>query len=257
MVASPSNRMVAVRGDRIGERTSSGGVALNIAYDVGNTSLSSITAWHKWNIDEFNEADDVSNSNLNDRNGTAVHTEQFSQELRINGKVGKVLDYVAGLYFFHQALDAQGRVDINLVLAFPPFFNVRTFANRNVTTESYASFGELNFNVTDKASLIFGGRNTHDVQTAIYTRRSVALNPAAPFAPFFGLDVTGFQVVRNDNFSGRIIGRYFWTEDFMTCVSYSRGYKGSGTDVAESVNVGAIATPGGLPVLPPEMPRLF
>ena len=257
IVASPSNRMVAVRGDRIGERTSSGGVALNIDYDIGTTSLSSITAWRKFNIDEFNEADGVSNSSVNDRNGTAVQTEQFSQELRVNGKVGKVLDYVAGLYFFHQNLDAQGRVDINLGLPFPPFFNVRTFANRSVTTESYATFGELTFNVTDKASLIFGGRYTHDVLTANYTRRSVALNTAAPFAPFFGPDVTGFQVVRNDNFSGRVIGRYFWTDDFMTYVSYSRGYKGPGIDVAESVNVGAIATPGGLPVLPPEIPRLF
>ena len=79
VVASPSNRMVAVRGDRIGERTSSGGVALNIDYDIGTTSLSSITAWRKFNIDEFNEADGVSNSSVNDRNGTAVQTEQFSQ----------------------------------------------------------------------------------------------------------------------------------------------------------------------------------
>ena len=170
VVASPLNRMVAVRGDRIGERTSSGGVALNIDYDIGTTSLSSITAWRKFNIDEFNEADGVSNSSVNDRNGTAVQTEQFSQELRVNGKVGKVLDYVAGLYFFHQKLAAQGRVDINLGLPFPPFLNVRTFANRNVTTKIYATFGELTFNVTDKASLIFGGRYTHDVLTANYTR---------------------------------------------------------------------------------------
>lgn len=257
IMAGPGNRQVAVRGDRIGEKTSAGGLALNMDYTWGDTTLTSITAWRQWDIDEFNEADGVSNSNLNDRNGTAVQTQQFSQELRLNGDGGKVLDYVLGLYYFNQNLDAQGRVDIGFGLPFPPYFNVRTTADRRVSTESLAAFGELTFNVTDKASLIFGGRYTHDVLSANYKRRSVALNPAAPTAPFFGADVTGFQVVRNDNFSGRIIGRYFWTDDLMTYVSWSRGYKGPGIDVAESVNVAAITTPGGLPVLPPEIPSLW
>lgn len=257
IVAGPENRKVAVRGDRIGEKTKAGGLALNLDYTWGDTTFTSITAWRKWDIDEFNEADGVSNSNLNDRNGTAVQTDQFSQELRLNGKIGKAVEYVAGLYYFHQNLDAQGRVDIAFGLPFSPFFNVRTIANRSVTTESLAAFGELTLNVTDKASLIFGGRYTHDNLAANYTRRSTAINAAAPFAPFFGADVTGFQQVRNDNFSGRVIGRYFWTDDLMTYVSWSRGYKGPGIDVAESVNVSAIATPGGLPVLKPEIPSLW
>ena len=54
-----------------------------------------------------------------------------------------------------------------------------------------------------------------------------------------------------------MIGRYFWTDDVMTYVSWSRGYKGPGIDVAESVNAAAIYQPGGLPVLKPEIPTLW
>lgn len=257
IVAGPGNRKVDVLASRIGENSQFGGVALNIDYDFGNTSLSSITAYRKTKIDEFNEADGVSNSNLNDRNGTKVTTEQFTQELRVNGKVGSLVDYVGGLFFFHQDLEAHGRVDIAFGLPFPPFFNVRTIADRTVGTDSYAAYGEATINLTKRASLILGGRYTHDTITATYTRVSTALNAAAPFAPFFGPNVTGIQTVKNDNFSGRVIGRYFVTDDLMAYVSFSRGYKGPGIDVAESVAVSTIATPGGLPVLAPEIPTLY
>jgi iron complex outermembrane receptor protein len=258
IVPGPSNRRIGVRDERILEEKSSGGVALNVDYDFGDSSMSSITSWRKWSIDEFNEADGVSNSNVNSRNGTKVKTEQFTQELRLNTKIGSAVDLVAGLFFFHQDLSAFGRVDIELALPFPgSHFNVRTLADRTVATNSYAAYGEATFNLSDKASLIAGGRFTHDSLLATYIRTSTALNPLSPFTPFFGPNVTGIQPFKNDNLSGRLIGRYFWTEDVMTYVSWSRGYKGPGIDVAESVNVAAVFQPGGLPVLKPEIPTLW
>ncbi len=258
IVPGPGNRKVGVLDERILEKKNSGGVALNVDYDFGDSSLSSITAWRKWSIDEFNEADGLSNSNVNSRNGTKVDTEQFTQELRLNTKVGSAVDIVAGLFFFHQDLAAYGRVDIELALPFPgSHFNVRTLADRTVATNSYAAYGEATFNLTDKASIILGGRYTHDSLLATYRRTSTALNPLSPFTPFFGPNVIGIQPFKNDNLSGRVIGRYFWTEDVMTYVSWSKGYKGPGIDVAESVNVTAIFSPGGLPVLKPEIPTLW
>ncbi len=262
IVPGPNNRSVAVLQSRIGQFASSGGLALNIDYKLGDTTLSSITAWRKWNINEFNEADGVSNSNVNDHNGTIDKTEQFTQELRINGKVGSQLDYVGGLFFFHQSLAAYGTVDINLALNAPPAFgipnfNVRTLANRTANSDSYAAYGETTFHVTDKGSLIVGARYTHDRIDATYNRTSTALTPTLPFSPFFGANVVGAQVVNQDNLSGRIIGRYFWTPEIMTYASWSRGYKAPGIDVSESVNVAQIQTPGGLPVLPSEIPTLW
>ena len=258
IVAGPANRKVGVRDERILEKKNSGGVALNLDYDFGESMLSSITAWRKWNIDEFNEADGLSNSNVNSRNGTKVDTEQFTQELRLNTKIGSAVDIVAGLFFFHQDLAAKGRVDIELALPFAgSYFNVRTLADRTVATNSYAAYGEATFNLTDKASIIVGGRYTHDSLLATYTRTSSALDATKPFTPFFGVNIVGIQPFKNDNLSGRIIGRYYWTDDVMTYVSWSKGYKGPGIDVAESVNAAAIYQPGGLPVLKPEIPTLW
>ena len=258
IVPGPANRKVGVLDERILEKKNSGGVALNMDYDFGDSSLSSITAWRKWNIDEFNEADGLSNSNVNSRNGTKVDTEQFTQELRLNTKLGSAVDIVAGLFFFHQDLAAYGRVDIELALPFPgSFFNVRTLADRTVATNSYAAYGEATYNLTDKASIIVGGRYTHDALVATYNRASSAFDATKPFTPFFGPNVIGIQPFNNDNLSGRVIGRYFWTDNVMTYLSWSRGYKGPGIDVAESVNVGAILQPGGLPVLKPEIPTLW
>lgn len=258
IVPGPANRQVGVRDERILEKKNSGGVALNIDYDFGDSSISSITAWRKWSIDEFNEADGLSNSNVNSRNGTKVNTEQFTQELRLNTQIGSAVDIVSGLFFFHQDLEAKGRVDIELALPFPgSHFNVRTLANRTVATNSYAAYGEATFNLTDRASIIVGGRYTHDSLVATYTRNSSAFDATKPFTPFFGPNVTGIQPYSNDNLSARVIGRYFWTDDVMTYVSWSRGYKGPGIDVAESVNVAAVLQPGGLPVLKPEIPTLW
>lgn len=258
IVPGPGNRKVGVLDSRILERQNSGGMALNIDYNFGDSSLSSISSWRKWSIDEFNEADGVSNSNVNSHNGTAVNTEQFTQELRLNTKIGNVVDLVAGLFYFHQDLEAHGRVDIELALPFPgSFFNVRTLADRSVGTSSYAAYGEATFHLNDKASLIVGGRYTHDSLFATYNRVSLAYDPTKPFTPFFGPNITGIQPFKNDNLSGRVIGRYFWTDDVMTYVSWSRGYKGPGIDVAESVNAAAIYQPGGLPVLKPEIPTLW
>ena len=259
IVPGPSNRKVGVLYNRLLERQSPRGLALNVDYDFGSSSLTSITSWRKWGINEFNEADGVSNSNVNSRNGTKVDTEQFTQELRLNTKVGSAADIVAGLFFFHQNLAVpDAHVDIELALPFPGFFfNARTDATRAVSTDSYAAYGEATFHLTDKASIIVGGRYTHDSLLATYKRTTVAIDPTKPFSGFFGPNYTGIQPFKNDNLSGRVIGRYLWTDDVMTYVSWSRGYKGPGIDVAESVNVAAVLSPGGLPVLKPEIPTLW
>ena len=259
IVPGPSNRKVGVLYNRLLERQSPRGLALNVDYDFGSSSLTSITSWRKWGINEFNEADGVSNSNVNSRNGTKVNTEQFTQEMRLNTKVGSAADIVAGLFFFHQNLTVpDAHVDIELALPFPGFFfNARTDATRAVSTDSYAAYGEATFHLTDKASIIVGGRYTHDSLLATYKRTTVAFDPTKPFSGFFGPNYTGIQPFKNDNLSGRVIGRYLWTDDVMTYVSWSRGYKGPGIDVAESVNVAAVLSPGGLPGLKPEIPTLW
>lgn len=258
ITAGPGNRDIAVFDENILQESEASGIAAKLEYEVNdNLTLTSITSWRDWEIDEFNEADGISLSNVNDRNGTESNSTQFSQEFRLNGSIGEKVDYVGGLYYFDQDLDAFGQVDIQLALPFPPFFNVRTDSDRNVKTESFALFGEATFDVTDRFSLILGGRFTDETIEATYERIATPIIPTLPFGPFFGPDYAGAQEVNEDNFSGRIIGRYFWTENLMTYLSYSKGYKGPGIDVAVSASIANVAEPGGLPVLEPEIPTLI
>ncbi|WP_109355670.1 TonB-dependent receptor [Sphingorhabdus sp. EL138] len=257
VVPGPENRSVPVFDENILQESEAYGLALTVEQELGDLTLTSISSWRHWEIDEFNEADGVSNSNVNNRNGTVSSTDQYSQELRLDGKVTDNVSIVAGLFYFHQDLDAQGQVDIELALPFPPFFNVRTNADRTVETDSFAIFGETTVDVTDKLSLVLGGRYTNEKLDATYTRVASPILQGAPFGAFFGADVTGSQRVTDENLSGRVIARYIWSDQVMTYLSWSRGYKGPGIDVAESVNVAAITTPGGLPVLPPEIPTLW
>ncbi|MEM9620002.1 MAG: TonB-dependent receptor [Pseudomonadota bacterium] len=251
------NREVAVFDSRILQESEAWGTSLQI--DVGTSwgDLTSITAWREWEIDEFNEADGLSTSDLNNRNGTRSDSTQFSQEIRLSGQINENIDFVTGLFYFNQDLDAFGRVDIEFAIPFPPFFNVSTAVDRTVETESTAIFGEFTFHLTDAFSLIVGGRYTREDVEADFSRIASPILAGFPFQSNFGPDLVGSQQVDDNDFSGRVIARYFWNEDIMTYLTWSRGYKGPGIDVAESANAGFLAEPGGLPVLDPEIPTLY
>ncbi len=251
------NREVAVLDSRILQESEAYGVSLQVDATTGWGALTSITAYREWEIDEFNEADGLSTSNVNDRNGTASDSTQFSQEIRLNGQLSDNIDFVAGLYYFTQDLDAFGRVDVQFAIPFPPFFNVSTAVDRSVETESAALFGEFTFHLTDDFSLVVGGRYTREDIEADYSRVASPLIPGLPFASNFGPDLAGEQQVDDTDLSGRIIARYFWNDDVTTYLTWSRGYKGPGIDVAESANAGFLAEVGGLPVLDPEIPTLY
>lgn len=258
ITAGPGNRDIAVFDENILQESEASGIAAILEYDLSdNMTLTSVTSWRDWEIDEFNESDGISLSNVNDRNGTVSNSEQFSQEFRLNGSVGEDLSYVGGLYYFDQDLDAFGEVNIQLALPFPPFFNVKTDSDRNVKTESFALFGEATYDLTDRFSVIVGGRYTDETVEATYNRVATPIIPTLPFGPFFGPDYTGAQEVSEENFSGRVIGRYFWSDNLMTYLSYSKGYKGPGIDVAVSASIANVAQPGGLPVLDAEIPTLI
>ena len=251
------NREVAVLDSRILQESEAYGVSLQVDATTDWGALTSITAYREWEIDEFNEADGLSTSNVNDRNGTASDSTQFSQEIRLNGQLGDNVDFVTGLYYFKQDLDAFGRVEVQFAIPFPPFFNVSTAVDRTVETESAAAFGEFTFHLTDAFSLIVGARYTREDIEAEFSRIASPLIPGLPFASNFGPDLAGEQQVDDTDLSGRVIARYFWNDDVMTYLTWSRGYKGPGIDVAESANAGFLAEPGGLPVLDPEVPTLY
>ena len=250
----PGNRSVAILDDRINQESDSSGIALEVNYDLAGAQLTSITAWRDWSIDEFNEADQLSIADINNRNGTEADSEQVSQEIRLHGNIGDSMSYVTGLFYFDEEINADGSVYVEL--ASFDIFNSRTRVVRTADTTSMAAFGELTWDISDKFRLIVGGRYTDEEKEATYVRGGTAIDPAFGYSVLFGGEFSGEQKVDDTDFSGRVIARYNIAENVNTYLTWSRGYKGAGIDVAETVNADVIAEPGGLPVVEPEVPTL-
>lgn len=249
------NRDVAILDDRINQESEASGISLEVNYEMENGQFTSITAWREWEIDEFNEADQLTITDINNRNGTESDTEQFSQEFRWTGSINESANYVAGLYYFHEDLDADGTVFVEIGSF--GLFNSSNRAFRSVETTNYSAFGEITWDVSEQFSLIVGARYTSEEKEAEYTRVTAPINPFLPFSSVFGIDFSGEQKVDDNDFSGRIIGRYNISENVNTYLTWSRGYKGAGIDVAESANPAVAEDPGGLPVAEPEIPTLW
>ena len=253
--AGDDNRTLAVDDTEILQESDAYGFSLQMDYDLGWATVTSITAWRDWEIDEFNEADGLSISDVNDRNGTVSDSEQFSQELRLSGQITDNIDFVAGGYYFDQDLNAQGLVSVELA----PFFNAAYLSPRTVKDESIAAFGEFTIHATEKLSLVLGARYTHEEKEATFERITVPIAPGlcCLLNPFGGADFSGEQKVSDDDVSGRAILRYHWNDNVMTYATWSQGYKGAGINVAVGANEALIAEPGGLEVLDPEIPTLY
>jgi iron complex outermembrane receptor protein len=77
---------------------------------------------------------------------------QYSLEARLAGSVGMV-DYVLGGFYFNETIDAKNEYNQEFVLP------IQSYTHK---TKSWAAFGQLTANVTDRFRLVGGARYTHD-----------------------------------------------------------------------------------------------
>jgi iron complex outermembrane receptor protein len=82
--------------------------------------------------------------------------EQWSQEFQGLGAIGNGIDYVAGLYYFHEE---NQQITENVILT-PLGFN--NYWDTSLTTDSYAIYGSFDFRLLDTLTLTAGGRYTND-----------------------------------------------------------------------------------------------
>jgi iron complex outermembrane receptor protein len=171
-----------------------GGASVNIDWDVGGGTLSAITAWRYWIWDPSNDRDFL---------GLPIRTlsqnpskqYQWSQELRYAGDFGENLDYVVGAFWFNQVTKTLGREEqgsaawrwlvnptpANEILGLAGAldgYGQRTEIRSDHT--SAALFGQVEWHVTDKFSVIPGLRFNYDEKSGYYRA-----------TPYGQLDTTG------------------------------------------------------------------
>ena len=195
----------------------------------------------------------------------AEDLSQFVQEFRlVSDAPDSNWDYIAGVYFQRDEVDKNDlfRAEILLNSVIPAAFgslNGESEWFNKATTDSWAAFGQLGYQITDKLKLTLGARYTEDEidgsVTGVVNALGDQFNPAdpVPLAPLNG-EPDGMGGINFYPLGGGYTTDYGDTWDELTCsaiVEYtinddvliygnvSQGYKSGGFQDTPSNTAGA------------------
>ncbi len=208
------------------------GASATLTWDLGRLQLVSVSGYDHADRDDREDTDAGPNDVI-----TATYRAKqsvFSEELRLQsvdtGK-GEKAFWVAGLYYAHDDLDTNSYLDVLRLFrpifvspdnpnGFAPEFSVGVFGYPYTQkTESWAAFGQLDYDLTDKLTGTAGVRYSRDSKDFAY----------ASTAEFD--TITIFTLDESKDFSsvsGKLGLQYRFSDDANVYGSYSRGYKSGG-----------------------------
>jgi iron complex outermembrane receptor protein len=202
------------------------GFSGRVNWDVGNGTLSSITAYRE---SEYDMIDDVTGSNVVTAGPLDSHTfiiesaEQFSQELRYSSlALNDRLSWVAGLYYLSEDVDREESSAIGF--GFVPTFGTATSRSFMVNkTDSASVFADFTYNFTDAFSLTAGGRYTDEKKDS----HIIGVAPTVvPHTISEDYDVTDSKSWTA--FTPRVVLNFQVNESVFMYVSMSEGFKSGG-----------------------------
>lgn len=247
------------------------GVSAIVDYHLPGNTITSVTALRTWHWYPHNDGDSTSLDAGVDFH-QANRQRQFSQELRVASEGKRRIDYVAGLYFLWQDIKAEA-TNIDGTQAAAWFLAPNTdpavgaaalngyayFSHSEPITHSYAAFAQTIWHVTPQLDLTGGLRYTYETKSGYFdqyaTGQSLAglsvAQQAAAQAIRARYGVANSYEASTD--AGRLSGQatiaYKVTPDVLAYLTYSRGHKFGGLNLANINVVGALAAN---PVIRPE-----
>ena len=155
-----------------------GGASLRAKWDLGNGSLTSITAWRFWDWKPQNDRD-FTGLSIVSKSQNPSQQNQYSQELRYNYS-GQKIDFVVGLFGFTQRIDTQGTEQQGADAAvwstgnsatLPSTLAGLTASNTQwLKSSSAALYGQLSYKLTDRLTIQPGLRLNYDKKSGYYNR---------------------------------------------------------------------------------------
>lgn len=201
------------------------GTALNVDWKINDTlALKSISSFRGYSSSWYEDNDD--SAWPLGLGGEYLQHHQASEELRLNGSVGKLLDYTIGGFYFNENTIYGTHQDIWYAV-FPGALDFLGYDP--VPAKDKAGFLQTVWHLTDKLNLIGGVRYTSQTKDYTYTR----LNPEGGTdgsAVLVGSlnGVTGAYSANKTDYRADI--DYQWTDDIMTYAEVSTGFKGGGVN---------------------------
>ena len=242
-VPGPDNYRTTSTTD-IFNKAHSSAYTLQIDQDAGSGVATALTSYRKVHNREVWDPDSTDAPLFGTTQRDRVDSEQFSQELRLSSGPGGRLRYVVGLIYFRLSLhDRYGLSGIGTA-ALPLSYKTDV----DLTSEHYAAFAELTFDITRTLRVIAGGRASHDHIAGALDRNYDAIpttiiasvnGPTTSFGPF-----SARSSVSADQPSYRFGVQYDVAPDVRAYVTASRGYKAPGLDFVATANPAAFALDG-------------
>lgn len=160
-----------------------------------------------------------------------VDSTQFSQEFRISGETSAA-DWLAGVFYFDREVDGSTELDQRgIAFSYPQGFYVDE-------TQSIGVFGRVDYQLSEKVSIIAGARYSQDKKDYDYfvvDSTGITATPPAGVAPedfrffeFNGSTAGDLASQKADLWSYHLELDYEPTDDILLYASASQGTKGPG-----------------------------
>ena len=215
------------------------GTALEINLDVGDVTITSLTAYRNFEDSNFKD-NDFTGVDMLLSNQNLPEVSLFSEELRFAGDFdageGSV-HWILGFYYSKEEIELTNEFiwgsQVNNLFFLGPFLTPgRAYlAEFEQEVESYAGFAHVTWDVNDKLSLIAGLRYSDDEKDGSLVNTVPPTGGFFPGAPnSLPLPVV-FDYDTSIDFSeptGTLSLNYAWNDDISTFLTYSRGYKSGG-----------------------------
>lgn len=204
------------------------GVTTTAKWDLGSSLLTSITAYHETDYESYFDSDGTEEFITDLR--IQESSEQFSQELQLASNNQGTMEWIVGMYYFHENADRFSTIhdpavyDAAAVAAGLPFgtengLPLGFVVGGDVTTDSLAIFGQLTYELVDAIHLTLGLRYSRDEKTSDDIRFSDA---------FTGMDIHAAPEEDWSEPTGKIGIAWDASQDSMIYATLSRGYKSGG-----------------------------
>lgn len=236
-----------------------GGVSLRVKWDAGAGTFTSVTAWQFWDWKPANDRDFIGLPITTSSNNPSQQ-RQYTQEFRYAREAG-ALDFVAGLFGFHQTVRTQGiqvqgpaasrwLLNPSSPLAVIPAVLDGLTANNDIRLDntSAAVFGQVSWKINDALTLQPGVRINYDRKKGLYsssvtgTASDGARRPVLFSGPYSAdpwivaqrgvLSPQRFEPEFSDwNFSYDVNLSYKFAPDVLAYATYAKTFKSGGINL--------------------------
>lgn len=200
------------------------GPSIRLKYNTTHASLTSITAWRKWNQEsgmdqDFSPADVLISDWAEDQT-------QLTQEIRLTSPDSSALRWLLGAFYFSDNFDDDVVIEYGAnaaeLLGSPipgGYQNHKYSAYKN---KGYALFGSMTYTIKDRLDLTAGLRQDHEAKELDYEEYD-----------FLGMVTPGSEknFGHEEDFNElipRVAVGYHMSSDLMSYVSATKGYKSGG-----------------------------